>query len=207
MENRYQAANAMKPLDTPTIILMRHGRPALPESGWIAPSGMRQWIDQYNHSEVLADGVPDYCLKLAASVSCIASSTAPRALSSVRVLGRDVDVVDSLFGEAALPTATWHAPHLPALLWAAWFRMLWFLGYAQDSESIHAARYRADAAAQKLVALAESGGTVLLVGHGIMNRLIGNALSVRGWMSSIVTDNGYWSYKIYRINNNGRGLA
>lgn len=190
----------MKPSGTQTIILMRHGQPMLPESGWIAPSGMRRWIDQYNRSEVVADGVPESCLKLAASALYIASSTAPRALSSVRVLGRNVDAADSLFSEAALPTVAWRFPHLPAPLWAAWFRMMWFLGYARGVEPIHAAHCRDDAAAQKLAALAESG-SVLLVGHGIMNRLIGDALSARGWVALPATGNGYWHYKSYSFNN------
>ena len=55
---------------------------------------------------------------------------------------------------------------------------------------------RADKVAQKFVALAETG-SVLLMGRGLMKRLIGDTLSTRGWIGASTTDNEYWSHKSY----------
>ena len=178
------------------IILMRHGEPVLAPTAWIAPFEMEQWIKDYNFSEVSTDIVPSSSLEIAHSVACIVASTAPRALSSVRALGHTPIIIDSLFCEAQLPYARCRFPRLSPFVWAAFFRVLWFLGYAQGCDSIQATRIRAKAATLKLVTLAEQG-TVLLMGHGIMNRLIGQELVALGWAGT--TKSKYWSTSIYEF--------
>lgn len=178
------------------IILMRHGKPVLAQTVWIAPVEMKRWIKDYNLAEVATDSVPVARLEIAHSAAYIVTSTAPRALSSVQALGHAPSVVDALFCEAQLPYALWHFPRLPPLAWAAFFRVLWFLGYAQGCDSIQATRIRAKAATLKLVTLAEQG-TVLLMGHGIMNRLIAQELVALGWAGT--TKSKYWSTSIYEF--------
>jgi len=146
------------------IILMRHGKPLVTQTEWIAPVEMEQWIEHYNLSEVDADGMPIDSLKLANTASCIVVSTAPRALSSVQALGHAASVVDPVFCEAQLPFALWRFPRLSPFVWVACFRLLWFLGYSQNAESIRVAKIRANVAAHKLISLAEKG-PVLLVGQ------------------------------------------
>ncbi|WP_200870550.1 hypothetical protein [Methylobacter tundripaludum] len=85
------------------IILMRHGKPVLAQTGRITPAEMERWIEHYNLSEVEADSAPIAGLQRLDSTTCIVASTAPRALSSVQALGHTASIVDAVFCEAQLP--------------------------------------------------------------------------------------------------------
>lgn len=180
------------------IILMRHGKPIISHIGRIAPTEMAHWIDNYDRSVVDSDGIPADSLKLANSASVIVSSTASRALTSVQALGHKASVVDRIFCEAQLPFTLWRFPRMPPNFWAAFFRVLWLLGYSRGADSIQVTKSRAKVAAQQLVALAEKG-SVLLVGHGIMNRLIAKELMVLGCVSYSKHKSKYWSASVYVI--------
>ena len=177
---------------------MRHGKPLLTQSGWIAPVEMQRWIEHYNLSEVKADGIPITSLKLANSAAYIVTSTASRALTSVQALGRTAFVADAAFCEAQLPFALWRFPRLPPFVWAAFFRLLWLFGYSRGADSIQITKTRAKAAAQKLVSHAEQG-SVLLVGHGIMNHLIAKELIALGWSGSTRQPSKYWGASVYEL--------
>ncbi|MGV8894163.1 MAG: histidine phosphatase family protein [Burkholderiaceae bacterium] len=177
------------------IILMRHGKPVLAETGWIPPADMAHWIAQYDLSEVSQQYVPVGSLMLADSVTMIVSSTARRALSSVQALGKNASVTDPVFCEAQLPFCLWRFPLLPPVVWSAFFRVLWFFGYSRGAESIRTARTRAREAAHKLITLAEKG-PILLVGHEIMNRFIATELIALGWSSPSKQESEYWSTSV-----------
>ncbi len=178
------------------IILMRHGKPVLSRSGWLAPVEMGRWIEHYNLSTVEAEGIPLNSFKVVNSVSLIVTSTAPRALSSVQALGHTASVVDAVFCEAQLPFALWRFPRLPPFVWVAFFRLLWFFGYSRGADTIQVTKARAKAAARQLSSLA-AGGRVLLVGHGIMNRLIAEELVALGWAARTRHGSKYWSASVY----------
>lgn len=103
------------------ITLMRHGKPRLPKTGWVTPRGMKQWIENYNNSDVETDSIPHECFIAAASAKLIATSTLKRAKSSSQALGYEVLMNDSVFSEAELPYAIWPAPYLPPKAWAIFF--------------------------------------------------------------------------------------
>jgi len=166
--------------------------------GWIAPFEMEQWIESYNRSVVQTDGIPFAGLELIKSSSLIVSSAELRALSSVQAMGYSPSIIDAVFCEAQLPLAFWRFPRLPSLVWAAFFRLTWFLGYSRGSESFHDAKIRARAGAHRLINLAEKG-SVLLMGHGIMNRLIAKELITLGWSGPKRQYGKYWSASIYRL--------
>lgn len=179
------------------IVLMRHGRPLLDKTGWIAPADLERWIERYNRAEVASDGVPDECWQQVGSAAFIVASTATRALSSLHVLGYTASMTDAIFREAELPFARWRFPLLAPSLWAAYFRILWFFGYSRNAESIQAARVRARAAAHELIAFAERG-PVLLMGHGIMNRLIAQELAALGWSAPAKPSSDHWGISVHR---------
>ncbi|SHI86828.1 MULTISPECIES: histidine phosphatase family protein [Pseudomonas] len=179
------------------IILMRHGQPTLkPCPGKVSPSDMHRWISDYNLSEVMDDPAPLTTRELTAQAKYIISSTMPRALTSLDRLGLKPFQNDTLFSEAELPFLHWPGPRLSPLTWAFVFRMLWLCGYSHGVESFSEARERAQRAAQRLISLAEEG-TVLLLGHGIMNRLIARQLLAHGWKSETRHGNKYWSASFY----------
>lgn len=180
------------------ITLMRHGRPRMPPAKWLAPADMGSWIAQYDRSEIDPAGMPAGAAQAALGAAVIVTSTAPRAISSAQALGPIAFSADEVFCEAPLPFSLWRFPRLPVQAWAALFRLLWLGGYARGADSVHATRERAGDATARLVALAGQG-PVLLVGHGIMNRLIARKLIAAGWRERARHDSGYWGTSVYTL--------
>ncbi|MCE6983792.1 histidine phosphatase family protein, partial [Pseudomonas frederiksbergensis] len=85
----------------------------------------------------------------------IVSSTAPRALTSVRALGLQPILVDAVFCEAQLPHGRWALPRLSPFTWAFILRVLWLCGFSGTVESARKAKLRANQAAQRLQSLAD----------------------------------------------------
>jgi broad specificity phosphatase PhoE len=180
------------------IVLARHGRPDFAQTRWIAPCQMGGMIERYNQVDVASDGVPAQLRARVAKSALILSSTLPRSMRSAERMAAERSVLaESVFCEAGLPFAKWRAPRLPYLLWAMIFRLGWFYGFRAHAESLAEAKSRAQAAADRLVSLARQHGSVLLVGHGIMNGLIAKQLLARGAVGPRRTNNGYWQFTAY----------
>jgi broad specificity phosphatase PhoE len=193
---------------------MRHGRPAFDHSGWIAPKDMAARIARYNQAAIqtnaVAEGIASgerqaFATAVAAArdAGCIVASELLRSKQSAQSLanGREV-LCESLFREADMPYGLWGWPVLPYRLWCAVFRVAWLCGFGAQAESRVAAELRARDAAQRLIELARQQGSVLLVGHGVMNRLIARALSARGAMGPRRLPTGYWSMGVFQITAN-----
>jgi len=180
------------------IILMRHGKPAFSGSSRVTSLEMAYWISHYNLSDTGSDMPPQSSQALASSALQILSSPLPRALSSLKALGRTPTLIDDVFKEADLPI--FHIPglRLAPTFWAAIFRVLWLCGLSPRVEPMATAKQRAFQAADILVTCAKtSNGPVLLMGHGVMNRLIARVLVSLGWKERRRQGKGYWSAGIY----------
>ncbi|UVM49725.1 histidine phosphatase family protein [Pseudomonas sp. B21-015] len=181
------------------IILMRHGQPNLAVIDKISSLDMKHWIEQYDLSEIINQLAPEASVEVAATAKVIVSSTAPRALTSVRALGLQPSLVDEIFCEAQLPYGRWTRPRLSPFTWAFILRILWLCGFSGTVESARKAKIRANTAAQQLQSLA-SEGPVLLLGHGFMNRMIAKRLEAAGWTRHKSNGSRYWSATAYRMN-------
>jgi len=182
------------------IILMRHGKPAFTGSAKVTSREMSNWITEYDLADTGRDIPPESSKSLAFSASRIISSPLPRALSSVKALGFEPHVIDETFREAGLPV--FHLPgfRLSPTVWAAFFRVMWLCGLSRNVERVGTAKQRAAQAANSLVGLAKaSDGPVLLMGHGVMNRLIARELRSLGFKEDCSQGNGYWNASIYRL--------
>ncbi|MBP2169624.1 broad specificity phosphatase PhoE [Erwinia toletana] len=177
------------------IILMRHGKPDHQSPARVSALAMEQWCEQYNLS-LVSDLPPDRSRMIARQANVIVTSTLPRALSSLEKLGMQADTSDALYSEVELPILPFSAFHLPPAFWLSFWRLLWFCGYSGSVESFKTASARAKQAAQQLIALSEQG-TVLLVGHGIMNKMIARELRKRGWQAEKHASSRHWSTAIY----------
>jgi broad specificity phosphatase PhoE len=155
------------------IALARHGPLALGKEPWLSPRDLGGWIQRYYYARV-APSDPPREIEARAAASTLVCSNAARCLESAQRIAPDREILsDAIYREADLPHNFWHYPKLPPSVWAAVFRVAWLCGYGGNAESCVAATARAGVAAQQLIAVARARGPVLLIGHGIMNRLIG----------------------------------
>jgi broad specificity phosphatase PhoE len=190
---------------------MRHGRPAFDHRGWIAPRDMAAHIVRYNlagiqaslaaEAPALGDRRAYAAAGLAArEVGCIVASDLLRSVQSAGSLANGNEVLcEPLFREADMPYGTRGWPVLPYRLWCAVFRVAWLCGFSAQAESRADAELRARDAAQRLMELARQHGSVLLVGHGVMNRLIARVLLASGAIGPRRLASGYWSAGVYEF--------
>lgn len=182
------------------IILMRHGKPAFTGSAKVTSREMSNWITEYDLSDTGEDIPPESSKSLACSASRIISSPLPRALSSLKALGLEPDVIDEVFREADLPVFYMPGFRLSPAMWAAFFRVMWLCGISRNVERVRRAKKRAVQATNILIAFAKrTDGSVLLMGHGVMNRLIVRELRSSGFKEYCCQGNGYWNATIYRL--------
>lgn len=184
----------------PWIALVRHGRPAHDNPRSLSPAELGPWIAAYNRAEVGTDRLPPSLLPLARRAAVVLSSNVSRCVQSRRHLVGERECRSAeVFAEPHLPHPDWRFPRLPVTAWRILLRALWFCGYARHSEPIARADARAREAAEQLIALAETHGSVLLVGHGIMNILIARHLRARGWAGPrLWVLRAYWHLACYR---------
>lgn len=173
------------------ITLIRHGKPILQASRWLAPCEMGQWIAAYDQALVETTAIPAASLAACSGATIIFASTLARATSSASALGYHAPRIEAVFREAALPFPLWRFPRLPAPLWAALFRLCWLLGYSRGADALTSITARAKSAGALLIAGAEDG-PVLLIGHAVMNRLVARELRAAGWLNIGRHRTGYW---------------
>jgi Domain of unknown function (DUF4111) len=80
--------------------------------------------------------------------------------------------IEPAFREAGLPDSIGTALRMPPGIWVVVARVAWWLDSCYSSETVRSAKYRAELATDQLCSLADQHGTVLVVGHGLLNRLI-----------------------------------
>ncbi|MDR0204141.1 MAG: phosphoglycerate mutase family protein [Delftia acidovorans] len=182
------------------IILIRHGKPGFTDANKVAAHEMPKWIESYDLSEIGDDEPPQACRLMARRSRMAASSSLPRAVSSGAALNLELQIVDGIFREAELPIYSIPILKLSPFVWMAIFRLIWLCGMSREAESFYMAKKRARRAAGMLINHAkEHDGPILLVGHGIMNRLIARELMALGWKARSRAGNGYWSASVFKF--------
>lgn len=185
-----------------TIVLARHGEPALSRKILLTAQGYRDWWGRYEEGGLLEGQVPPDCLvKTASGAGTIFSSTRQRAReTAAAVAGANPVNADVLFIEAPLPPP--NAPDwfkLSPRWWGVVARFWWwFFDHNEGQETKAEAQVRAARAADLLEARAAEGKDVLVLAHGFFNGMVGVELAKRGWRC--VRDRGfkYWSARHFR---------
>lgn len=181
------------------IAILRHGMPESIPENFITASEFSNWIKRYNASGLADRSVPPECVVIYSNgCSAIISSSLQRSIDSANILDTEKLLLsDSLFIEAGLPSANWGFLKMPPKVWALFFRVLWFFGYSNNSESIKEATKRAALATDRLIQLAVKHHEVLFVGHGIFNRLLVKELKKRGWSGPGNPKSKHWGLDLY----------
>jgi len=181
------------------IILVRHGRPALPLRPRTGHGGFRDYIDTYEQAGLDPESLPPRELSdLVKDLDHVFTSDRPRAHQSAKALAPHAALkVDPLFAEAPLAS-----PRIPLLKmrvpkWAVVARILWHAGYHPEIENYRKAKHRAGEAADILMDKVREGGAAVLVAHGYFNAMIGRLLRQRGFTRTGAHRVRYWNAVIY----------
>jgi broad specificity phosphatase PhoE len=175
----------------PEIVLVRHGRSAHAERGWLDADGVRRWMAAYDAAEIaLHHPPPPALVALAREAGHVVASDLPRAAASARVIAPGVDVqTTALLREAPLETPELPLPRLggvrlPVHGWGLVFgvRWLWASWRGAPPPGVDAtALARADEAASWLTELAATHGRVVAVTHATFRSLVTASLRRQGW--------------------------
>jgi hypothetical protein len=182
------------------ITILRHGIPDLPEWGKVHASKMPEWINAYNAAGV-KNSVSPIVLKMInhSSHQFIVCSNLKRSIHSAKIIGyQSPHLVDAVFREAELPTIQIPFIRLTPHQWSMVFRGFWFIGVSTDIEPLAAFKQRVSSAAEQLIKSAEKHDSVLLIGHGVINRFISKALISKGWIGEKAPNgNQYHGYEYW----------
>ena len=182
------------------IVLLRHGKPDMPAFGKLKAYEMSKWIETYNSAGIDRKQIPpESVTEMASNCKAVVCSDLPRSVESADVLKTGhVHLSDSIFREMSLPYANWNSLRLSPTIWVALFRLLWFLGYSSHCESYYSSKLRAITVAQRLKELAVEHGSVLLVGHGLLNHFLAKDLLSTGWQGPTNPGKHYWEFGVYK---------
>jgi broad specificity phosphatase PhoE len=183
------------------IVLVRHGRPAIPTNPRTSHDGFRSYIDDYEAAGLdPSSAPPEEVQDLLKELRAVHASDRPRSTGSAKALAPNAElIVDPLFAEAPLAS-----PRIPLLRmtvpkWAVMARILWHAGYHPEIENYRKAKRRASDAADILMEHAAKEGSTALVAHGYFNLMIGRELTRRGFRRSGSHRARYWNAVIYEI--------
>lgn len=184
-----------------SIVLVRHGEPALSRKITLNSDEYRAWWGRYEEGGIREGQAPPAALlEIARQADVIFVSTRLRAQETAAAIagGRAVSL-DPMLIEAPLPP-----PPIPSFLrfnpktWGFLTRVMWwFFNRHETEESRAQAEVRAGAVADRLIARAAAGDKVLVVAHGFFNTMIGIELKKRGWAHVDGRGHRYWTAKRY----------
>ena len=172
------------PVPTERIILVRHGRSAHEQSGWLDADGLHAWRAAYDAAGLAPGQAPPPALRaLAAECRCIVASDLARAVESAALLAPGAEILQSpLLRETPLPIPALGRLRLSFALWGLMVGFVWLRDMRRPDAGSHAeARARAREAARWLATLASRDGPVIAVTHGAFRRYVADALEADGW--------------------------
>ncbi len=180
-----------------TIIIARHGKPALCRKIRLTWREYRTWWKQYDIGGLAENQKISKSLKpWAEKADVVISSSLLRAKeSAILASGREPNFIYEELIEAALPS-----PHLGPLKirpksWGTWSRIVWYLGWSDGMESHSEARARANKMCDVLADHAKDGKVVYVSAHGWFNRMLKGSLMKRGWKCKSQNGDLHWSHR------------
>lgn len=184
------------------IVILRHGRPRLSTLPRLAAGNLSIWIDAYNRAGIAKDPPPIKTADALKTCNVIVTSDLARSIESGKALAPDRPMIsEELFREVGLPYGPVAFFRMPPEAWAVFFRVLWSFGYERNGESMAAFKERSGRAAERLISLARMHGSVLFVGHGLINGFIAKELLSSGWEGPRRPGTRYWAYAEYTGSN------
>lgn len=173
------------------IILLRHGKPEVELTGFLNANQLKQLVHSYLQSGI--QDLPAEKIKEHFNTHYVVCSDLPRSIESVKKAGLNkAHLSEALFRETDIPHFDKSFLKLPVTAWLIILRIMWLFGFKKNGESFSEAKNRAKDAAIRLIDLAKENKKVILVGHGLMNRLIAKQLLVNEWQERDKSGKRYW---------------
>ncbi|CAA6822802.1 MAG: Unknown protein [uncultured Sulfurovum sp.] len=167
------------------IIFIRHAKVDVDMQTPITSSMLKNWEDNYNTANIVQELPLDNnsLIKVFESADYILCSTLSRTKASVELLGFPIDEKNPIFNEFTIPQlhGTWLK--LKPTYWLVLFRFYSLLGIGRWARILKRSKKDALDASQRLSLLSQEHQTIILVGHGVMNWMIGKELKRVGWQS------------------------
>ncbi|MGD1897030.1 MAG: histidine phosphatase family protein [Phormidesmis sp.] len=181
-----------------TITLIRHGPPAVSLRQRISGHQFRQFVERYDAAKIEHRALPPRKVaQVIAQADRVFASNRPRATHTAELLGApELHMIDDRFREIEFPVDFPRHFRFSALTWTVIALTLWRLGYSARCESFARAKQRARAAADVLESQTDEG-SVVLVAHGGINRLIAKELRRRGWQGPRLPHSSHWGCTTY----------
>ncbi len=182
------------------IILLRHGKVDIKDYKNISANQFGRWIIEYNNSDIKSEFSSKNEIKnLLNEANILICSGLKRSIQSVEIFDKIPFETNDIFNEAELPHSNWNLLKLHPKVWLIFFRILWFFGYSQNCESYKETKQRAKEATKKLIELSKQNQTIILIGHGIMNKLIQKELILQQWNETKKVKNNNWDYGVFEL--------
>lgn len=174
------------------IILVRHGKPVEATEQKISAKVFLFWLNDYDQSRVDLTSFPSNELIELCRDAYIVSSTLPRAVHSAQIASLQPPKQQfQLLNEMQIPNHP--LPYKFSIPYRIFInRILWLLGFSGKVESFKEAKKRAQWMAITLINIAVEHRSVVVFGHGLMNREISKELIKLGWAQQR-QGKGYWS--------------
>ena len=183
------------------IILLRHGEVNIKDYKNISANQFEKCIIEYNNSDIKYEfSSKDEIEGLLNKTDILICSNLKRSIQSVEIFNKIPFERNDIFNEAELPSANWNLLKLNPKVWLIFFRILWFFGYSQNCESYKEAKIRAKKATKRLIELSKQNKPVILIGHGIINKLIRKELMLQKWNEIKKAKNKNWDYGVFELN-------
>ena len=178
------------------IVLLRHGKPELELKGILNASEIKQLVVSYAQSGI-QDSPPETLTKCFNDYYVVCSDLERSIHSAKKLEFKQFHCSDAIFKEADLPHFDQSLIKLPVTVWLTILRIMCLFGFKKNGESFSQAKSRAKHAANKLIALSDTNEKVILVGHGLMNRLIAKQLILNNWQGPTSPGKKYWEFGLY----------
>lgn len=181
-----------------SITLIRHGPPAVSLAQRVRGHQFRQFVERYDAARIARQAKPPRAVRqVMAQADWVFASHRPRAMHTAELLGvSTTPIINSQFREIEFPVDFPKQFRFSALTWTVIALTLWRLGYSAKCESFARARQRARLAVDMLEQQTDSG-SVVLVAHGGINKLISKELRRRGWSGPRLPHSRHWGCTTY----------
>jgi len=180
------------------IILLRHGDVLCNNDKRISLNHLQEWIISYNNGSIKKQFQAKNNIRtLLNSSDIIVSSMQKRSIESLKIFDKQAAFSKDIFNEPALPLCKGSFFKLKPKTYLFLLRVLWFFSYSNNCESYKQSKQRAKEASDFLIKLCTKEKSVLLCGHGLMNKLISLELSKKQWRNTKKSNNKNWDYSVF----------